>query len=128
VSEENDGLPVPLNDWVLITPDRTPDVSEGGIIMPDTAKKMMNRGNVMAVGPGKPVDGLALHLFDPRGQSPHMATTKPSVDEILKKWPRRPMKVRVGDVVHYPEFAVQFIEASEGVYAMVKEEDILSIE
>lgn len=130
MSEEKDSMPEPLNDWILVSPHVTPGVTEGGIEIPDSAKKRINRGNVMAVGPGRPVDGLAMHLFVmPTGLSPHMPTpAKPTEEDRLKEWPRRPMAMRVGDVVHYPEYAGHEVSSDDGNYIMVKEEDILAIE
>jgi chaperonin GroES len=117
-----------MNDWVLVTPHATADTTEGGIIIPDSVKKRINRGNVMAVGPGRPVDGLAMHLFvRPTGVSPHLADEQPAVDK-LKEWPRRPMTVQEGDVIHYPEFAAVDISSDDGNYIMVKEEDIVAKE
>lgn len=126
---DND-LPVPLNDWVLVTPHRMPEKTEAGIIIPDSARKSMNHGSVMAVGPGKPVDGLAMELFFPREglTSPHLSSREPRNEALLKAWPRRPMAVAVGDVVHFLDRSAEFIEASDGIYAMMKEEDILAIE
>lgn len=128
MSEERDGMPIPLNDWVLVTPHVTAGETPGGIIMPDSAKKLINRGSVMAVGPGRPVDGLALHLFVKPGRpNPHM-NQPTSAAEILEEWPRRPMAVRAGDVIHYPEYAGVSVSSDDGSYIMVKEEDILAIE
>lgn len=133
MSQDSDNIPKPINDWVLVTPHVTPGVTEGGIELPDSAKKRINRGNVMAVGPGKPVDGLAMTLFSsktPLGASPHLPvdTTPHDRDSRLKEWPRRPMAMEVGDVVHYPDFAGHEISSDDGNYIMVKEEDVLAIE
>jgi len=125
VSELQDGLPAPLNDWVLVTPHTTPGTTEGGIEIPDSAKKRINKGNVEAVGPGKPVDGLALDLFF--GKQNGYEKDK-SEEEILEKWPRRPMAMSVGDVVHYPDYAGHEVSSDMGNFIMVKEEDVLAIE
>ncbi len=129
MSEETDGMPTPINDWVLVTPHVTPSVTEGGIELPDSAKKRINKGNVMAVGPGRPVDGLALSLFDRSGWSPHIKDKDNySRELLLERWPRRPMAMKVGDVVHYPDFAGHEISSDDGNYIMVKEEDVLATE
>jgi len=134
VSKNSDGLPVPLNDWILISPHVTPGVTEGGIELPDSARKRINKGNVMAVGPGRPVDGLAMDLFFPKSVSPHLNYGEEvrfeagRTEEILKRWPRRPMAMSVGDVVHYPDYAGHEISSEDGNYIMVKEEDILAVE
>lgn len=126
--EEKDGMPVPLNDWVLVTPHITPGVTDGGIELPDSAKKRINRGNVMAVGPGKPVDGLAMELLFPKAASPHMMSAEPKKEHLLENWPRRPMAMKAGDVVHYPDYAGHEVSSDDGNYIMVKEEDILAVE
>ncbi|HMG14029.1 MAG TPA: co-chaperone GroES [Saprospiraceae bacterium] len=43
----------PINDRVLIQPDPAEEITKGGIIIPDTAKEKPQRGQVVAVGPGK---------------------------------------------------------------------------
>jgi len=42
-----------LSDRVLIKPSKVDNVTNGGIIIPDTAKEKPQRGLVIAVGPGK---------------------------------------------------------------------------
>lgn len=48
----------PINDRVVIRPAAAEEKTKGGIIIPDTAKEKPQRGEVVAVGPGK--DGQAL--------------------------------------------------------------------
>jgi chaperonin GroES len=43
----------PLADRVLVKPSPAEEKTEGGIIIPDTAKEKPQRGEVHAVGPGK---------------------------------------------------------------------------
>ena len=43
---------VPLHDLVVIEPHKTPEVSEGGVILPDVARHKSQHGTVKAVGPG----------------------------------------------------------------------------
>ena len=51
-----DKLPRPLQDRVLVR--REPEVEQvGSIIIPDMAKEKCLRGEVLAVGPGKIIDG-----------------------------------------------------------------------
>lgn len=47
----------PLRDQVIIIAERSEEISKGGIVIPDTAKKKSWRGEVLAVGPGLFVDG-----------------------------------------------------------------------
>lgn len=43
----------PINDRVVIKPAQADEKTSGGIIIPDTAKEKPQRGEVIAVGPGK---------------------------------------------------------------------------
>lgn len=43
----------PINDRVVIKPASAEETTKGGIIIPDTAKEKPQRGEVVAVGPGK---------------------------------------------------------------------------
>ena len=48
----------PINDRVVVKPAQAEEKTAGGIIIPDTAKEKPQRGEVIAVGPGK--DGNAM--------------------------------------------------------------------
>ena len=48
----------PINDRVVVKPAPAEEKTKGGIIIPDTAKEKPQRGEVVAVGPGK--EGVAL--------------------------------------------------------------------
>lgn len=43
----------PLNDRIVVRRESSDDKSAGGIILPETAKKKPQRGEILAVGPGK---------------------------------------------------------------------------
>jgi chaperonin GroES len=43
----------PINDRVIVKPAQAEEKTKGGIIIPDTAKEKPQRGEVVAVGPGK---------------------------------------------------------------------------
>ncbi|MEZ4910490.1 MAG: co-chaperone GroES [Saprospiraceae bacterium] len=43
----------PINDRVVVRPAQADEKTAGGIILPDTAKEKPQRGEVVAVGPGK---------------------------------------------------------------------------
>ncbi|MCB9308725.1 MAG: co-chaperone GroES [Lewinellaceae bacterium] len=43
----------PINDRVVVKPAEAEEKTAGGIILPDTAKEKPQRGEVVAVGPGK---------------------------------------------------------------------------
>ncbi len=46
----------PINDRVVVKPAPAEEKTAGGIIVPDTAKEKQQKGEVIAVGPGK--DGI----------------------------------------------------------------------
>jgi chaperonin GroES len=48
----------PINDRVVVKPAPAEEMTKGGIIIPDTAKEKPQRGEVIAVGPGK--DGILM--------------------------------------------------------------------
>ena len=43
----------PINDRVIVKPAPAEETTKGGIIIPDTAKEKPQRGEIVAVGPGK---------------------------------------------------------------------------
>ena len=43
----------PINDRVVVKPAQAEEKTRGGIIIPDTAKEKPQKGEVVAVGPGK---------------------------------------------------------------------------
>ena len=45
-------------DGVVVLPDEAADKTKGGILIPDVAKKRLQIGTVLAVGPGKMTDGV----------------------------------------------------------------------
>ena len=42
----------PLNDRVVVRRDDSEDITEGGIVLPDSAQEKPQKGTVIAVGPG----------------------------------------------------------------------------
>lgn len=50
----------PIGDRVIIKPAPADEKTAGGLIIPDTAKEKPQRGEVVAVGPGK--DGNLMNL------------------------------------------------------------------
>lgn len=43
----------PINDRIVVKPSPAEEKTKGGLIIPDTAKEKPQRGEVVAVGPGK---------------------------------------------------------------------------
>ncbi|MCH7938917.1 MAG: co-chaperone GroES [Candidatus Marinimicrobia bacterium] len=88
----------PLHDRVVIKADESEDVTKGGIYLPDTAKEKPQRGEVVAVGPGKTEDGK---LVAPQ--------------------------VKKGDKVLYGKYSGTEVTIDDTEYLIVRESDILAI-
>ena len=54
----------PINDRVVIKPAPAEEKTAGGIIIPDTAKEKPQRGEVVAVGPGKEGNLMTVQVGD----------------------------------------------------------------
>lgn len=88
----------PLGDRVVVQPSEEEEVTKGGIILPDTAKEKPQRGEIIAIGPGR-------------------------LDEEGK---RIPMEVKKGDKVIYSKYAGSEIKQDEKEVLILRESDILA--
>lgn len=89
----------PLFDRVLVQRDKPPEKTTHGLIDPSSGKAQLNRGTVIAVGPGKPLDDGSV----------------------------RAMSVNPGDTVMFGKFDGQEIEINnEGGYLVLTEGEILA--
>jgi chaperonin GroES len=90
----------PLGDKVLVKPDETSEEkTTGGIIIPDTAKEKPQKGEVVAVGPGRQ-------------------------DEAGKVIP---MNVKAGDKVLYSKYGGSELEFEGARYLIMREDDIQAV-
>ena len=89
----------PLSDRVVIKPAPADEKVQGGIIIPDTAKEKPQKGEIVAIGPGKVSDA---------GQ-----TIAPSV--------------KVGDTVLYGKYSGTEVTIDGDEYLIVRESDILAV-
>jgi chaperonin GroES len=89
----------PLEDRILLKPMEAEQKTAGGIIIPDNAKEKPQKGEVVAVGPGKTSD---------KGQKIEMA---------LKK----------GDKVLYGKYSGTEISIDGQEYLILRESDVLAI-
>ncbi len=89
----------PLHDRVVVR--RMPEemTSPGGIVIPDTAKEKPIRGEVIAVGPGKLVDGGKVH----------------------------PTAVRKGDKVLFGKYAGTEVKLNGDELVVMREDDIMGV-
>jgi chaperonin GroES len=88
----------PLADRVIIKAAESEDVTKGGIILPDTAKEKPQRGEVVAVGPGKTENGQVVA-----------------------------MQVKKGDEVLYGKYSGTEVNVDGVDYLIVRESDIMAI-
>lgn len=54
----------PINDRVIVKPAPAEETTKGGIIIPDTAKEKPQRGEIVAVGPGKDGNLMTVQVGD----------------------------------------------------------------
>jgi len=54
----------PINDRVVVKPAPAEEMTKGGIIIPDTAKEKPQKGEVVAVGPGKDGNAMTVKVGD----------------------------------------------------------------
>lgn len=91
---------MPVEDRILVK--RTvarEKITDGGIIIPDTAVEPPRRGIVIAIGPGRMLDNGAL----------------------------APMYLHVGDEVIYGKFSGADIETEVGTFACMKQGDVFCV-
>lgn len=88
----------PLDDRIVVEPVEAEERTAGGIVLPDTAKEKPQRGKVLAVGPGKPLDD---------GK-------------------RGAMSVAVGDEVIYGKYSGTDIEIDGREIKILRESDVLA--
>jgi len=89
----------PLNDRVVVQRDEAEEKTAGGIVLPDTAKEKVNRGKVVAVGPGK---------LDKNGN-------------------RIPLGVKPGDHVLTNKWGGDELKLDDEEYVLLREDDILAV-
>lgn len=89
----------PLADRVVIKAAEPDEKVQGGIIIPDTAKEKPQKGEVMAVGPGRVSDDGKLV----------------------------PMTVKVKDTVLYGKYSGTEVTIDNEEYLIIRESDILAV-
>ena len=89
----------PLGDHIVLKRLEQETVSEGGIVIPDTAKEKPILGEVIAVGPGR----------------------------LLDDGKRVPPEVKPGDKVIFSKYAGTEFKHKGEEYVVVREDDVLAI-
>lgn len=89
----------PLGDRVVMKSLDEEETTPSGIILPDTAKEKSQRGQVLAVGPGK----------------------------VLENGTRQAMDVKSGDTVIFAKYAGTEIKVDGEEVVILRESDVLAI-
>lgn len=88
----------PLDDRIVVERLESEDKSEGGILLPDTAKEKPQKGKVIAVGVGK----------------------------ILDSGERSKMTLKVGDAILFGKFAGTEVTIDKEEYVVMRENEVLA--
>src|SRR6516165_816869 len=90
----------PLGDRLVVRRFDAEETTAGGIVLPDTAKGKSQRGEVLAVGPGR----------------------------LLKDGSRRGLQVKEGDTILFTAWAGdEFRERDGNAILVMREEDVLAV-
>lgn len=87
----------PLNDRLVVKAAAKEEKTASGIILPDSAQEKPQRGEVLAVGPGKRLDSGQL----------------------------APVDVKIGDVVLYGKYSGTEVTVGGEDYVILRAEDVL---
>jgi chaperonin GroES len=88
----------PLDDRVVVKPAESEEKTVGGIVLPDNAKEKQQKGEVLAVGPGK----------------------------LLDSGERATLSVKVGDVVLFGKYSGSDVKVEGTEVKIMRESDILA--
>lgn len=89
----------PLGDRLVVKPMEAEETTAGGIVLPDTAKEKPQKGEVIAVGPGKLLDNGKVE----------------------------PMEVKVGDTIYYAKYGGSEIKIGSEEYVILRQDDVLAV-
>ena len=89
----------PLHDRVIIKRMEEEKVSAGGIVIPDSATEKPIKGEIVAVGEGKPLDNGNV----------------------------RALKVKAGDKVLFGKYSGTEVKVDGSEYLVVREDDIFAV-
>ena len=89
----------PLGERVILKLVEAEEKTEGGIVLPDTAKEKPQRGEVVAVGSAK----------------------------LIENGNKVPLEVNTGDKVFFSRYAGTEVKDGEETFLIVNERDILAI-
>lgn len=110
-------------DWVLVKP-IVEDRTEGGILLPDSAKEGSMLAKVVAVGPGRKREELYVSDDVVKGSGAEGLDGKRLVK---RRFVRVPVEVSVGSVVVIPRWAGYEIKLDGEEYLLVREYQCLAV-
>jgi len=90
---------VPLDDRVVVQRLEAEETTQGGIVLPDTAKEKPQKGKVVAVGPGRMLDDGS----------------------------RAAPEVKEGDTVLFGKYAGTEVTIDGEEYVILKESEVLAV-
>ena len=93
----------PLGDRIVVKPLESEEKTEGGIYLPDTAKEKPQKGEVIAVGPGRVVE------------------SGPNAGKTI------PPEVKVGDKVLFSKYGGTDVKIDGEEYKILSMSDILAV-
>ncbi|NLI00800.1 MAG: co-chaperone GroES [Chthonomonadales bacterium] len=89
----------PLGDRLIVKAMEAEETTAGGIVIPDTAKEKPQKGEVIAVGPGKLLDNGKVE----------------------------PMDIAVGDTIYYAKYGGTEVKLGAEEYVILRQDDVLAI-
>jgi chaperonin GroES len=93
------GLIRPLHDRIVVKRLEEDKTSPGGIVIPDAAKEKPVKGEVVAVGNGKPLDNGEVRKLD----------------------------VKVGDKVLFGKYSGNEVKLGDADYLVLREDDVIAV-
>lgn len=89
----------PLGSHVLVRPAPSEEVTSGGIMLPDTARKRPQEGEVLAIGTGR----------------------------VMKDGTRITLSVKVGDTIIYSKYAGTEVRVDDEDLVLLDEDSVLAV-
>lgn len=90
----------PVNDYILIEPEKAEEKTASGIFIPDTAdKEKPQKAKVVAVGPGK----------------------------LGEDGKREELSVKVGDTILYSKYGPTEVKLNQDEYFFIQDSDVIAV-
>ena len=89
----------PLSDHVIVKPSEESTTTKSGIVLPETAKEKPQRGEVIAIGPGK----------------------------LLENGTRATMEIKIGDKILFSKYGPNEIKFDDQTFYILTESDVYAI-